>query len=91
MLYVNPGTQTVAAKFSTWPDAQNPQFLGETIAAFDAIGAHLSGLAGVTAHHHGPRESHQVAITDSRLPNHRRPRPPSRVGRSVTCPAHDAT
>lgn len=54
MLYVNPGTQTVAAKFSTWPDAQNPQFLGETIAAFDAIGAHLSGLAGVTAHHQGP-------------------------------------
>lgn len=55
MLYVNPGTQMVAAKFSTWPDAQNPTFLGETIAAFDAIGAHLSGFApDAEAHHEGP-------------------------------------
>ncbi|MFN8126620.1 MAG: serine hydrolase [Candidatus Nanopelagicales bacterium] len=54
MLYVNPGTQTVAAKFSTWPDAQNPLFLSETISAFDTIGAHLAGLAGAVAHHHGP-------------------------------------
>jgi hypothetical protein len=55
MLYVNPGTRTVAAKFSTWPDAQNLTYLSETIAAFDAIGSHLSGLSvDFEAHHEGP-------------------------------------
>ncbi len=55
MLYVNTGTQMVAAKFSTWPDAQNPTYLSETIAAFDVIGAHLSGFAAdFDSHHEGP-------------------------------------
>ncbi|MEI2718120.1 MAG: serine hydrolase [Candidatus Nanopelagicales bacterium] len=55
MLYVNPGTRTVAAKFSTWPDAQNPSMLSETIAAFDTIGAYLSGLSvDFDSHHEGP-------------------------------------
>ncbi|MGA2831367.1 MAG: serine hydrolase, partial [Streptosporangiaceae bacterium] len=42
MLYVNPGTGTVAAKLSSWPDAQSPAMLQDTLRAFDAIGAALA-------------------------------------------------
>jgi CubicO group peptidase (beta-lactamase class C family) len=49
MLYVNPGTGTVAAKLSSWPDAQSPAMLQDTLRAFDAIGAALAGAAA------GPR------------------------------------
>jgi CubicO group peptidase (beta-lactamase class C family) len=49
MLYVNPGTGTVAAKLSSWPDAQSPAMLQDTLRAFDAIGAALTGTAA------GPR------------------------------------
>jgi CubicO group peptidase (beta-lactamase class C family) len=49
MLYVNPGTGTVAAKLSSWPDAQSPAMLQDTLRAFDAIGAALVGAAA------GPR------------------------------------
>ncbi len=45
MLYVNPGTGTVAAKLSSWPDAQSPAMLLDTLRAFDAIGAALAGIA----------------------------------------------
>ena len=45
MLYVNPGTGTVAAKLSSWPDAQSPAMLHDTLRAFDAIGAALAGAA----------------------------------------------
>jgi hypothetical protein len=46
MLYVNPGTGTVAAKLSSWPDAQSPAMLHDTLRAFDAVGAALAGIAG---------------------------------------------
>jgi CubicO group peptidase (beta-lactamase class C family) len=46
MLYVNPGTGTVAAKLSSWPDAQSPTMLHDTLRAFDAVGAALAGIAG---------------------------------------------
>ena len=49
MLYVNPGTGTVAGKLSSWPDAQSPAMLHDTLRAFDAIGAVLAGAAA------GPR------------------------------------
>lgn len=49
MLYVNRGTGTVAAKLSSWPDAQSPAMLQDTLRAFDAIGAALVGAAA------GPR------------------------------------
>jgi CubicO group peptidase (beta-lactamase class C family) len=49
MLYVNPGTGTVAAKLSSWPDAQSPAMLQDTLRAFDAIGAALADAAA------GPR------------------------------------
>jgi CubicO group peptidase (beta-lactamase class C family) len=60
MLYVSPGTGTVAAKLSSWPDAQAPELLEDTLRAFDAIGAVLASLpptgsaAGEGAQRHGP-------------------------------------
>jgi CubicO group peptidase (beta-lactamase class C family) len=55
MLYVSPGTETVAAKLSSWPHAQSPMMLHDTLRAFDAIGATLMGLAVEgTTRKHGP-------------------------------------
>jgi CubicO group peptidase (beta-lactamase class C family) len=55
MLYVSPGTGTVAAKLSSWPDAQSPTMLHDTLRAFDAVGAALaSTAAGDPALRHGP-------------------------------------
>lgn len=54
MVYVNPGTQTVAVKLSTWPDAQSGHLLHDTLRMFDVIGAELSGLAPERARHDGP-------------------------------------
>ena len=54
MLYVNPGTQTVAAKVSSWQDAQSPEMLHDTLRVFDAIGAHLADLAPGRPTHEGP-------------------------------------
>jgi hypothetical protein len=45
MLYVNPATGTVAAKLSSWPDAQSAAMLQDTLRAFDAAGAALAGIA----------------------------------------------
>jgi len=54
MLHVSRRTNTVCVKFSTWPDAQNPGYLEDTLRAFDAVGGFLAGrdpgrrrLAGV--------------------------------------------
>ena len=44
MVLVDYPTATVAVKFSTWPDAQNPNYLVDTIRAFTAAGRHLVGL-----------------------------------------------
>jgi CubicO group peptidase (beta-lactamase class C family) len=44
MVYVNPGTDTVAVKLSSWPDAQSPAMLHDTLRAFDAVGAALADL-----------------------------------------------
>ncbi len=44
MLYVSPGTGTVAAKLSSWPHAQSPAMLHDTLRAFDAIGAAMAGI-----------------------------------------------
>jgi len=55
MLYVDPGTGTVATKLSSWPDAQSPTMLHDTLRAFDAVGAALAGTAaGDSALQHGP-------------------------------------
>lgn len=55
MLYVNPGTGTVAAKLSSWPDPQSPAMLHDTLRAFDGIGAALAGIpADDPKRRHGP-------------------------------------
>jgi len=43
MLHVSRRTNTVCVKFSSWPQAQNPAFLEDTLRAFDAIGGTLAG------------------------------------------------
>jgi CubicO group peptidase (beta-lactamase class C family) len=42
MLHVSRRTNTVCVKFSTWPQAQNPAYLEDTLRAFDAIGGRLT-------------------------------------------------
>ena len=46
MVMVDRATRTVAVKMSTWPAAQWPAYLFDTIRAFTAAGQHLSGLTG---------------------------------------------
>jgi CubicO group peptidase (beta-lactamase class C family)/biotin carboxylase len=43
MLHVSRRTNTVCVKFSSWPQAQNPAYLEDTLRAFDAIGGALAG------------------------------------------------
>lgn len=45
MILVDRATRTVSVKFSTWPAAQNPVYLLDTIRAFVAAGQHAAGLA----------------------------------------------
>jgi CubicO group peptidase (beta-lactamase class C family) len=46
MVHVNPATQTVTVKLSSWPDAQNLAHLVDTLRAVGATGAHLAELDG---------------------------------------------
>jgi hypothetical protein len=56
MLYVDPATGTVAAKTSSWPTAQSPTMLHDTLNAFDAVAAALAGRPlEVVARQPGPR------------------------------------
>jgi CubicO group peptidase (beta-lactamase class C family) len=43
MLHVSRRTNTVCVKFSSWPQAQNPAYLEDTLRAFDALGGALAG------------------------------------------------
>jgi CubicO group peptidase (beta-lactamase class C family) len=43
MVHVSRRTNTVCVKFSSWPQAQNPAFLEDTLRLFDAIGGVLAG------------------------------------------------
>jgi hypothetical protein len=57
MLHVSRRTNTVCVKFSSWPQAQNPAYLEDTLRTFDAVGGMLAGrdptrgrrLAGVVS------------------------------------------
>jgi CubicO group peptidase (beta-lactamase class C family) len=66
VLYVCRRTRTVAVKLSSWPEAQHPAYLHNTLAALDAIGGalthdsahghHLPGVvAGLDRHGTGSR------------------------------------
>jgi CubicO group peptidase (beta-lactamase class C family) len=48
MLHVSRRTGTVCLKFSSWPQAQNPAYLEDTLRAFDAIGGMLAGRDPIT-------------------------------------------
>ncbi len=41
-IYVDPGSDLVAVKLSTWPDFRNTEFMLDAIDAFDAIAAELN-------------------------------------------------
>ena len=43
MVHVSRRTSTVCVKFSSWPQAQNPAYLEDTLRAFDAVGGVLAG------------------------------------------------
>jgi CubicO group peptidase (beta-lactamase class C family) len=43
MIHVSRRTRTVCVKFSTWPQATEPDFMQDTLRAFDAVGGVLSG------------------------------------------------
>jgi CubicO group peptidase (beta-lactamase class C family) len=43
MLHVSRRTNTVCMKFSSWPQAQNPAYLEDTLRAFDTVGGVLAG------------------------------------------------
>ena len=47
MVYVDRATRTVAVKLSSWPTAQDPALLLDTIRAFAAVGRNLSGFGPV--------------------------------------------
>jgi CubicO group peptidase (beta-lactamase class C family) len=42
MIHVSRRTRTVCVKLSSWPDAQSPAYLQDTVRAFDAIGGALT-------------------------------------------------
>ena len=46
MVVVDRATGTVSVKMSSWPTAQSPAYLIDTIRAFAATGRHLAGLSG---------------------------------------------
>ena len=79
MLHVSRRTRTVSVKLSSWPDAQNPQFLNDTLRAFDAIGGELAhraldgeahGLPGVVSgmRRHGTTSKPKAARSSERRP-----------------------
>jgi CubicO group peptidase (beta-lactamase class C family) len=68
IVLVDRATRTVSVKMSTWPTAQNPAYLLDTIRAFIAAGQHLSGLTGAghdVAHLGGP-----VGVVEGRERGH---------------------
>jgi CubicO group peptidase (beta-lactamase class C family) len=46
MVLIDRATRTVSVKMSSWPTAQAPSQLLDTIRAFAATGRHLAGLSG---------------------------------------------
>lgn len=45
MVLVDRATRTVSVKLSTWPSAQNPVFLLDTVRGFVAAGEHFAGIS----------------------------------------------
>jgi CubicO group peptidase (beta-lactamase class C family) len=47
MVHVNPATQTVTVKVSSWPEPQNLAYLVDTLRAFGVAGAYLAELDAI--------------------------------------------
>jgi CubicO group peptidase (beta-lactamase class C family) len=54
LLHVSRRTGTVAVKLSSWPDAQNPAYLQDTLRALDAIGGAVLHRPSTGMTHHLP-------------------------------------
>ena len=74
MLHVSRRTNTVCVKFSSWPQAQNPAYLQDTLSAFDAVGGALAGRDPINPAH--GRRLAGVVSGLSRRPDTAPPPPP---------------
>jgi hypothetical protein len=63
MVFVERATRTVGVKLSTWPDAQHPAALIDTIRAFSAVGRELAGLPPLE---HADRGGAPVSVLSGR-------------------------
>jgi CubicO group peptidase (beta-lactamase class C family) len=75
MLHVSRRTNTVCVKFSTWPQAQNPAYLEDTLRAFDAVGGMLAGREPEDPRDRGPGR-HRLAGVVAGLNRHGDTAPP---------------
>ena len=68
MVLVDRATRTVAVKLSSWPTAQNPAYLLDTVRAFVAAGQYAAGLSGVG--HHRAHLSGPIGVVEGRERGH---------------------
>jgi hypothetical protein len=67
MVLVDRATRTVSVKLSSWPTAQNPAHLLDTVRAFVAAGQHAAGL---DAAHHRANLSGPIGVVEGRERGH---------------------
>jgi len=63
MVLVDRATRTVSVKLSSWPTAQNPAYLLDTVRGFVAAGQHAAGL---DAAHHRANLSGPIGVVEGR-------------------------
>ncbi|WP_328355139.1 beta-lactamase family protein [Mycobacterium sp. NBC_00419] len=68
MVLVDRATRTVSVKLSTWPAAQNPVYLLDTVRAFVAAGQHAAGLP--SAGRHRANLSGPIGVVEGRERGH---------------------
>jgi hypothetical protein len=68
MVLVDRATRTVSVKFSSWPSAQEPVYLLDTVRAFVAAGQHAAGLA--TTGRHRANLSGPIGVVEGRERGH---------------------
>jgi len=67
MVLVDRATRTVSVKLSSWPTAQNPAYLLDTVRAFVAAGQHAAGL---NAAQHRANLSGPIGVVEGRERGH---------------------
>lgn len=65
MVMVDRSTRTVSVKLSTWPEAQNPVFMLDTVRAFVAAGQYAAGLVALNAYDQ-PHLTGPIGIVEGR-------------------------